>query len=99
MMIIKTLATVTLSLTTAAQDITGNIPDQVGSLEGVALVFKGDHTSPVYIGPSDKSVNMPFPSGEFGELSTFRRDSMEENHSHMWADAATDCTVSFVLVQ
>lgn len=93
------ISTTTLSLTTSAVDYASLLPDGPSPGDGVALLFFGDNTATCYLGNSDKSKRIPI-AGEVLEYSTINRDTWVANGlTYMWADSATDLTVSVLAVR
>lgn len=94
------IATETLSLSATPVDIATYFPDIVGDAEGLGLVFHGDATEVVYVCNSDASIYLPVPANEISEWATFSRDAFFTNgFKYLAAAGATDCTVTFVLVE
>lgn len=99
MKITEILSTTTLSLTTSAVDYSTLFPDGVSSGDGIALLFFGDNTQQCYVGNSDKSLRIPIASSAL-EYSTINRDTWVANGlTYLWADSATDLTVSVLAVR
>ena len=93
------ISTTTLSLTTSAVDYAALFPDGPSAGDGVALLFFGDNTATCYFGNADKSRRLPV-AGEVLEYSTINRDTwVAQGLTYMWADSATDITVSVLAVR